>query len=398
MNREPRNLAVVDFETTGFRSKTDRIVEVGVVFVDPETMEIVEEWDTLINPLRDVGPTQVHGITASMVEMAPTFDDVAGYLCEKLHNHVLVCHNLTFDQRFLDLELSRLAIPFDLGSGYCTLRASGKRLVEACNDVGLSIDCEHSALADARATTALLPSLVDDISRTTAPFKRFDSRLSKNSRTLRRDATDTQQTIDSAWKRIASTVRSPSLNSKQAQYMYLLDYVLVDRRIDEEEEEELQKFCHELNIGSAERKALNRKYLESVVSAATRDGVITAGEHELIRNLRESLDVQIEIPEISSPPADTVALSRGLKVCFTGESVIDGEHYTRKRLEQVARDSGLNVKSSVTKSACDLLVASDAATQSSKAKSAMKYEIPIISVEQFLELVLSDQVDRTQEL
>ena len=66
---EPR-LVVIDCETTGF-SRYDRIVEIAVVTLDPRTFEPVDEYDTLINPERDLGPVGVHGITASMVEAAP---------------------------------------------------------------------------------------------------------------------------------------------------------------------------------------------------------------------------------------------------------------------------------------------------------------------------------------
>ena len=47
MNR----FAVVDTETTGF-GKTDRILEIGIVLVDGN--EMVQEWETLINPERDI--------------------------------------------------------------------------------------------------------------------------------------------------------------------------------------------------------------------------------------------------------------------------------------------------------------------------------------------------------
>ena len=74
-----KQLAVVDVETTGL-GKSDRIVEVAVVLIDAHSFEVVDEYETLINPLRDIGPTHIHGVTAQMVEAAPTFDDVSGYL------------------------------------------------------------------------------------------------------------------------------------------------------------------------------------------------------------------------------------------------------------------------------------------------------------------------------
>ena len=391
MNDPIHNLAVIDFETTGFRSQTDRVVEVGIVFVDPSTFEIVEEWDTLINPMRDVGPTQIHGITASMVEAAPTFDEIVGLLCAKLHGHILVSHNLPFDKRFLGLELDRLSVPFDFGQGFCTLQATGQKLTYACSEVGYSIDYEHNALSDARATTALLTKVIDSISNITTPFEFFDSDYQVNSRTLRRETVSPSQPENVAWKRIVSNVQAPVAENNHAQYLYLLDYVLIDRIIDEEEEEELSKLCRDLGIGRIERKMLDTMYVKSVISAAARDNVITPAEHDLIKQLKDSLNIKIDVPEVTSGYSKTIMLGHGTNVCFTGESVINGEHYTRAILESIAKDAGLNVTRSVTKSACDVLVASDVSSQSGKAKNARKFGIPIVRVEDFLDrLVRSD--------
>ena len=70
--------AVVDLETTGLRpSWHDRIVEIGIVLLDPDGEQEVT-WETLVNPQRDLGPQEVHGIAAADVLAAPTFADVAG--------------------------------------------------------------------------------------------------------------------------------------------------------------------------------------------------------------------------------------------------------------------------------------------------------------------------------
>lgn len=91
---------VVDLETTGFRP-SDRVVEIAAVRLHPETGEIVDEYDTLVQPGRDVGHTSIHGITPSMLELAPTFDEILGDLARRLHGQILAAHNLPFDRRFL---------------------------------------------------------------------------------------------------------------------------------------------------------------------------------------------------------------------------------------------------------------------------------------------------------
>ena len=75
--------AIVDCETTGF-GKHDRIVEIAAVVVDEADGSVVDEYDTLVNPQRDTGPVGVHGVTASMVEAAPSFEEVAAALAFRL--------------------------------------------------------------------------------------------------------------------------------------------------------------------------------------------------------------------------------------------------------------------------------------------------------------------------
>lgn len=71
-------IAVIDLETTGLSPwRHDRVVEVGVVVVTSEG-EILCEYETLVNPSRDMGPTATHGTTATDVMHAPRFPQIAG--------------------------------------------------------------------------------------------------------------------------------------------------------------------------------------------------------------------------------------------------------------------------------------------------------------------------------
>lgn len=62
-----QGLAVLDFETTGFSPQHHhRVSEVGTVHVSAD--EVIErEFQTVINPGRDLGPTRVHGIRGADV-------------------------------------------------------------------------------------------------------------------------------------------------------------------------------------------------------------------------------------------------------------------------------------------------------------------------------------------
>ena len=65
-------IAVVDVETTGLSPRRhDRILEIGIVVI-AATGEVEFEYETLVNPRRDVGPTSIHQITAEQLVDAPT--------------------------------------------------------------------------------------------------------------------------------------------------------------------------------------------------------------------------------------------------------------------------------------------------------------------------------------
>ena len=70
--------SVIDVETTGlFPWRHDRIIEIAVVVMSPKGA-VECEYETLINPERDIGPSRIHGITAGEVLRAPRFVDIAG--------------------------------------------------------------------------------------------------------------------------------------------------------------------------------------------------------------------------------------------------------------------------------------------------------------------------------
>ena len=93
--------AVIDVETTGLSpAHNHRILEVAVILVDNDGNKVYE-WETLINPVRDVWATEIHGLTAADVYSAPTFDQIAPELGSLLRGRVPVAHNLSFDAPFL---------------------------------------------------------------------------------------------------------------------------------------------------------------------------------------------------------------------------------------------------------------------------------------------------------
>ncbi len=161
---------MIDVETTGFSPESERIVEVGVVVLDPSGRE-TGAFCTLVDPGCDPGPTHVHGISAQMLAGAPTFAAIHPYLAQRLSGRVVVGHNVDcFDLSFIRAECRRVG-GWDLVPGPVPsvdtlavaqdrLGLQGRaRLVDCCTHFGLSWDDHHSALGDARVTAALFRSM-----------------------------------------------------------------------------------------------------------------------------------------------------------------------------------------------------------------------------------------------
>lgn len=371
-----RDPVVVDVETTGF-GRNDRIVEIAAITLDPMTWETVDEFDTLINPERDVGPTGIHGITASMVEAAPTFTDIIAAVAGRLQGSLLIAHNLAFDVRMLRYEFERYGVDLDPGAGLCTCLVTRKRLVLVCEERGIRLSQQHRALADARATAELARQLnLSDRAGTAQAARIGDLPQTAGYHTLRRGLADAGS---SPMHRVVSRASYPGQHDGGIQqYLDMLDWVLDDGVVDAQEQSEMKRLARDLNISEELRMDAHRAYLNCIVSAAQRDGIVSAAEHELIGQIATQLGVQdAEIPEMTPVPVFS-SIPVGSRVCFTGMA-------DKARLESIAENAGFQPVRSVSKKGCDLLVAADVATSSSKARNARKWGIPVVRAEKFLE-------------
>lgn len=379
-----------DIETTGFR-KTDRIVEIGfVVFKDDR---ILEEWSTLINPQRDIGATNIHGITSSMVSTAPFFEDVVNDICKIINNRILTSHNFNFDSRFLLQELNRANSMASVGNGFCTMIASrriltgtGASLKETCEALNIAVQDSHSALGDARMVMQIAPSLFDD-EQPISPAK-ADYDVSRNpARTFQRTAF-VRKKNNSFNKILALTKRIPfpTSDEKHIAYLLILNIALEDLIISKEEDEVLTSWTEDFDFSQSEITALHQGYFDSFVQAALRDGVITLQEREMIELVGKALKVPIVIPETPQLiQINSESLAIGKRVCFTGQATgLTGETIDREDLEALAARVGLHPTKDVTKKGCDILVAADESTMSGKAKRAREWGIPVISVQKFI--------------
>lgn len=377
--RDGERLAVLDTETTGF-SKTDRIVEIAALTVVDG--EIVDEFDTLLQPQRDPGPVHIHGITPSMVQAAPRFADVVHDIAVRLDGAVLVAHNIHFDLRMLRQEFDRIATAeFDAGDGICTYRLTRKKLSVAAAEAGLEAT-SHTALGDARAAAALL---------------QFHARPRPASRpqpaacsvhpppsgavTVRRPHAPPRR--GSLHAMAGSTTWPGTPNVEEALYLDALDRCLDDGVLDDAERRWLDDTAAAVGLGDRRRADLHSRYYQILKAQILADGVVTLEEAELARNIAGSLNLTFESLATSVPSNDQLQLSAGMRVCFTGTSTVNGKPMRRDVLEGLAENQGLVSVANVTRK-CDVLVAADPLSQSGKSDKARTYDIPIISTEDFL--------------
>ena len=381
MNR----FAVIDTETTGF-GKTDRILEIGIVLVDGN--EIVQEWETLINPERDISNSNIHGITSELVSIAPTFSEVIDEISGFLDGRIFVAHNVAFDTRMLKQEFVKANREIDFGIPFCTLQATKMKLEKACDEYGVKNLGAHRALTDARATALILAQVFTNKNET-APLVIKDYDKKSVAHIISRSAFDDthvggQQHI----RRISRNHGTHGVDGPMLSYLDALSSLLSDFKLTQDESSQLKIWAADLGLTKKQIESANSIFIKSIVEAAERDNYISPTERNLINRVSAELGVEIELDSSVNAQEIEVNLASGIKICFTGTARDEnGAEITREFLESIAVSRGLVIVSSVTKTSCDLLVASDKSSMSGKAKKARDYGITVISVSEFMERI-----------
>ncbi len=161
--------ACLDFETTGFSSRSNRVVEVAIVIV--ENGVIGESWTTLVNPGNDheLGASHIHGIKREWLADAPSFAQIAGDLYERLNKSVIVAHNADFDIRFLHAEMERSGyLPNGLlfpnwdsrkAASFAPIQPPTRKLGDVALAFGIDISNAHQALDDTYAVAEIIASI-----------------------------------------------------------------------------------------------------------------------------------------------------------------------------------------------------------------------------------------------
>jgi DNA polymerase-3 subunit epsilon len=419
--------AVVDFETTGFSpAHHHRIIEIAIVHVDP-LGNIGGKWETVLNPMRDLGPTHVHGLRGADVKSAPMFEHVASQFLGLLANRVLVAHNAAFEARFLNAELARMGAfsPLQEGDALCTMRlasdflpGSGRSLADCCAAYDIELVNAHEALADAEATAYLLSAYLHQ----DAAYRAWTQHkaLAETRQWPSLEATNTQWVsrrrealIERSFLHDTMAVLPASGDDTDSQtrgYLAQLDQALADGFLSVGEADSLRDLATDSGIGERRRARLHSTYFEDLAKAAWADNVLSDFEEAQLRLVGQLLDipassvadalsgqshaaaahVQVSTADIAPGRETNIGgaegstghqLKAGDLIVLTGEMAEPREFY-----EELLRRRGLVPWASVTKKV-KMLVADDPDSLSGKARKARAYGTPIITVNELIRLL-----------
>jgi DNA polymerase-3 subunit epsilon len=399
--------AVIDTETTGILTGWHhRIAEIAVVHVD-DRGNITDEWVTLVNPDRDLGPQAIHGIRAADARRAPRFEHLAGELVERLSGRVAVAHNWIFDAMHLRAEFSRLGIdtPFRPDAGLCTMRAasqarlsSGRSLVDCCTAAGLPARSWHTALEDARGAGELLGFLLrhapDAVNVTSAQLHAANWTWPQlgRSRVALVHRTAVGHVEPHFLARLVERMPRDGEPAVDAYYA-MLDDALLDRQISATEGEALIEVAHDLGLHKNEILALHLSYLRDLAREAWADQVVTDEERKdllIVATLlalnpavvETILDEERDAGQASAPGNERqvggLVLRPGDKVVLTGSM-------KRERADIVAdaTAAGIRVTKAVSKQT-RLLAAADPDSMSGSARRARECGVPLVSEDAFM--------------
>lgn len=398
---------VVDLETTGlFPQRHDRIIEISLITVTDEG-RIQSEWTTLVNPERDPGPTEIHGISARDVLEAPTFRQLAAHVVRTLNGRTLVAHNSRFDTQFLDHEFTRAGIgtrpptpslcTMHLSSQYA--RGVSRKLKDCCAAARVEHRDAHTALGDARAVAGLLrhylqqagspvpwsPTLEQTRRHWWPPVAVMDLAT----RIVARDPSPRR--ADAWLDRITSALpRNPEPMIEA--YLDVLDSAMLDRYLSAHEEAALVELAMALGLHRDQVTAVHAMYLDALAIAAWEDDVVTELEETELKAVATMLGLPSDLVTIAlkraatlfgrtmKPPTSQFRLLPGDQVVFTGSLSAP-----RDQLEVLAQQAGLTT-GGITKRT-KMVVAADPDSQSGKAAKARAYGVPVVTEAAFVRLL-----------
>lgn len=406
--------AVIDTETTGLLpSHRHRVIEIAVVLLDAQG-QVEDEWVTLLNPQRDLGPQHIHGILTADVLDAPEFVAVARRLGELLAGRMVVGHNVEFDLGFLRAEFARLGfvVPLFTERSMCTMALAGhlypgaKRTLGACcAAAGVSLEGWHSALADTRATAELFGRYLHEFpSPPPWQWAYEEVRGWRWPELPKHEFTPTVRPVHAGGRhgwmsRLVDQMPRVPEPPQADSYLALLDGILANREITATDADQLVQVATELGLTRLEVQDLHCDYVSGLAEGMWAAGGITPERRSDLDRVAVMLgylesDVDEALLRASSgryvvpprPGADGFPV--GSTLVFTGDMIEPREVWWDRAVA-----AGFAPQEAVRPDTT-FVVAADPDSLSVKARAAREYGVPIISVDAFRRLLPPEQLQQ----
>jgi DNA polymerase-3 subunit epsilon len=182
----PKNLLVLDLETTGRDPIVHSTIEIGAVLLDRESLEEIDSWSALVRRQErngtDTRAMMLHGRSLEEIEGGKDAKDaVAEFLSRFGTDYLVAGWNVGFDVQFLrallrstgnneafdKIDYHRVDV-WGIAQFLKTIgwfKSDVSSLSCLCQELGLSRAEAHSGLEDARLTATALRRLVEISSR-----------------------------------------------------------------------------------------------------------------------------------------------------------------------------------------------------------------------------------------
>ena len=322
--------AVIDFQTTGLLPEHHhRVVELSVVHLD-SAGRIEGSWETLIDPQRDLGSQDIHGIDSAEMKNAPVFAEIAGRLISLLAGRVIVAHNVGFELRFLAAEFGRLGHTLPIGPNdvLCTLRLSrfflpggGRSIVDCCDAYGIESENMHETLAEAIAVAKVFRAYLAQNVGVDIWSERSDRAASivwptiaestvpwvSRSRGQRYERRFLEQAI-SGMPRLES---SASADFREIDYLGMLDKALSDGFLSSHEADRLGAFAASLGIDNFARDILHRRYFMTLIASSWSDSTLTDSQRAEILSVARMLNIPTRLIWLAIQPKADAPVAGG---------------------------------------------------------------------------------------
>jgi DNA polymerase-3 subunit epsilon len=432
------NFVALDFETTGLNPHRSRVVEVAAVVFAPSG-EVIDEFDSLVNPESTLGAASVHGILDIDLVDAPRFRDLIPRLSGFLDGKVIVAHNAPFDLKFLERELEIAQVEIAEISGLCTLTmltryfpSAPRRLAESCAHFGLPVLSSHQAINDARMTASLAAYLLRQVGDLPIPYScslgfqaHHSEQICKPLPRRKASVPDEEVTFLS---RLVQELPAVSLvdqlgSEAFGRYLDLLDRMLEDRNLTEDEALALFELADDEGLSQESIATIHHSYFLNLLKIANSDHYLSVAERSDLRKVAQILsigdwqkyvDEATEIDVWKSGIPDRKPLGEAVSSDFLDfeatldfgdpevsqilkdrSIVITGEfaEFSREQGQEAVVRRGGKATSSISKRTYALIAGSGAGP--SKLERASSMGVPILNFEEFRKLLQSGTLPKS---